>query len=491
MKYGLLAGLAYTHDWARERELALHQEELDHQAQQNAENQARYWGDKLKFGEAFTSYGKARLKEYTDQTLHDIGTFARSNPDWQTNIATRAQMLQKIDSLSNNDITHQELRVKQNYEQMMKDLSSGEYTTGEMDPALTQYKNYSNFGNPEGDALMPSKEFFYRAPTKFDLNTYVADLVKNVKTQDRIVKNGNMVYVSKEHTPQQIEQLRQSVLFGKYSKTVVEKFNQSVKDGTNEGFKTVQEMVDAVIKGHLGTEISNLAFDPLATANARHSGNGNNGLPYDYYWQQFMSNKANPSVTRFADPHIANLLPINQDGTMTLDHRGLMYMGGEGNNGRKGIMTLPGFANKSIKFTPTSWVNKGKSGLLYAEGTVVVPASSMLAGAITNDKLLDPLNVIKGNTDDATEGLSEHAAKSAYWEVKDGQRTGNLVLSTMMPISNISLQQATSYNKMYNSNEDLSTLQAQQDAQLNGGQTYVLPNGEVYIVQNGEIKRIK
>ena len=169
MDFGLPVGLAYRHNWAQEDQKQNNLYAFKKQAQIEAENRTKMLTDDLKFGKVNNAWGSARLRDTYSAMTKGLGKYVSENPDWQTNMEKRTEVMRLKNEFIDNPELNEGQRVDAHYVAMTKftqDPKNGEFQGDPMvADQVAAYERYSRTGSASLDPA-ERKEFTFTAPTE-------------------------------------------------------------------------------------------------------------------------------------------------------------------------------------------------------------------------------------------------------------------------------------------------------------------------------------
>ena len=111
LTYGQTRGLAYKHNWDQERSLRLELFKERKKAKEEAAEEVKFVGEKLKTDKANFRYTQDLLNNYYPEKLQEIGKYLSENPNWKTDPFAMAKFNDMTRELTDNPILQLDRRV--------------------------------------------------------------------------------------------------------------------------------------------------------------------------------------------------------------------------------------------------------------------------------------------------------------------------------------------------------------------------------------------
>ncbi len=199
-EFGINQGLAVDMGYdKRINDLRWHEQQDQRALAENKAKQALF-ADDLNYQNAANARDHSLIKDFATQTIKEIGSYVRENPDWETNLDKRIQVNAMKKSLKDNEHVIRGLASDSGYKNYVTDLQEvaknpQQHDVGAYDEVQNQWNNYLNYGHQggaEAAAKEGTKAFVYTKPKDFiDLPQALLKAGNSVK--DYNVKKGNNI----------------------------------------------------------------------------------------------------------------------------------------------------------------------------------------------------------------------------------------------------------------------------------------------------------
>lgn len=226
LDFGAPAGLAYRHDWNAAKQSDMYVNQLKQQAKIDAANRAKLLTDDLNFGTANNTWDMTQIKNFTNAKIKEYGKYIAENPDWETNLAKRAEVKRQKQEFLNNDHVARGMRIDTHYSNMIKfyqDPKNGDFRDDPyMAEKMKEYQNYAKTGSIDGDTNH-GLEFSFQSPAEqVDTHALIRAAATKVK-RDGIASHagagGNKQFVTTTSKQRFSGGMISDPKFGKYIRT--------------------------------------------------------------------------------------------------------------------------------------------------------------------------------------------------------------------------------------------------------------------------------
>jgi len=124
----------------------------------------------FKTGPTTTSYSSQRMQELSDTKRKEAMNLHKSDPGWQYSIEGQTKFKEITDSLMNNPIVQEDLRVQGDFKRMQADIVSGKLKGLKLEKAMASYLAYANHDYKKNGEIA---EWSYATPQRPDVTKTV------------------------------------------------------------------------------------------------------------------------------------------------------------------------------------------------------------------------------------------------------------------------------------------------------------------------------
>lgn len=388
LDFGLNRGLAYRYNADKDIDNANQMYLLKRQARIDQENKAKLLGDKFKFGHADDPFNEARLDQFTDQKMIEIGKFVHDNPNFERNAAQWGAFQRMTNELLDNPIVTESMRVKAHRDAMNKYIQEtpGAEELPDIQRMQQQYSQYTKHGSITDNPADRKEFMFYNPDDLIDTGSVIAKTFSQLQP-NQIVLGPNGSYKG---------QVYQEDLYGAadlilknmpVSMKLTKEWN-AVKDSEEMKRAGVKNIRDYVI--HTGKGFIPSKYDPgyrPLDGGGSGSGSQNNYIPADIWKEKhvdaygqaksfYMNGRGNRATFSITPEEQADMFTTKQNGKNMITLKNGIVRGKDGtkldampvNGTYQAIPT----GEMSIDYIPAS-KNHGEDARYYQTMQIVVP----------------------------------------------------------------------------------------------------------------------
>ena len=178
-KTSVMRGMSYVNNYDQDVQNAIRMNQLKMERQNQREQKARYYAERLKEGVAHDELNSKRLEAYYDKLNAELGDFIMSAPkNWEQNILYQKQFNQIADKYLNNGILAESERVKMEMQKMYQDKNM---TPDFLERNMKEYEIYKNQEfDPENPDAELNHKFLYNMRPTIGIDQAVANVAKNM-----------------------------------------------------------------------------------------------------------------------------------------------------------------------------------------------------------------------------------------------------------------------------------------------------------------------
>lgn len=203
-EFGMLTGLAQDLQYDQRINDLYKQEQLMRQAHEESAKKAEMFANDLDYTQGANAFDRPLIKQRAMETIKKIGEIAANNPNWETDIGALTQIKLYKKDLKSNDLTLRAMVTDDNAKKLMADMqvaakSPNQHNMDAYQNELRRYKNYEQFGNPDGEEAAKAegpKAYLYTKPQDFiDLNKAYYEIGNKFKDMRvKTIKGGTGAY---------------------------------------------------------------------------------------------------------------------------------------------------------------------------------------------------------------------------------------------------------------------------------------------------------
>jgi len=195
-EYGLALGLSQDLGYDQRINDLYKKQEMMRLAHEASNQKAEMFANDLDFTEGGNAFDAPLVKQKAYETINKIGQIARTNPNWESDIAALTQIKMYRKELKSNEHITRAMITNDNFKKLNADMQTAakdpnQHNIKAYEDELNRYRNYEAYGHPEGKEAAEKeglKPFLYNKPKDFiDINESFYNIGN--KFQDKKTRN--------------------------------------------------------------------------------------------------------------------------------------------------------------------------------------------------------------------------------------------------------------------------------------------------------------